>query len=271
MKHVSRKFTVFLLVLAIAVSLFCVTSYAAGEDAVGILEDLSVDSLIDSVKTEFSEAPYIGEYCETAFEALGDISEYYFIIFGVLALIACFFGYRLLRFALVLAGLFGGFFGGLVLFPYVEKLVSGLPDFVELILAGVCALAGALLLHFLFRVAIFVGVGYVTFTAAAPYFAEMQNGMLYRILVAIGVAVIAVLLLKLVFVLGSAVVGGTMAALCFCSKVDFLTKPIYENDAVFSHLEPFGIEALSIALIIGVVVGLLGVIFQFANTRRRRA
>ena len=60
-------------------------------------------------------------------------------------------------------------------------------------------------------------------------------------------------------------------------RVDEDTRSSDEDNAIVSRIFDvvgklgLGINALTVALIIGAVIGLLGVIFQFANTARRRA
>ncbi len=270
MKHKTKQLITFLLMFVVVISLICVTGSAA-ETEPKEKEPVTVASLAQDAKEALVGAPYIGTYCQTAFDFVKQYSGYLWIVLGVLALIECFFGYRLLRIELFLAGLFGGFVGGLMLYPYIENLASGIPAFVELIVAGICAIVAAILVHFLFRVAVFAGVGYLTYALTETAFASMQNALLYRILAAIGCAIIAVLLVKFFFILATGLLGGVFACTQFFSKVGFMTKALYKNDEIFDMVSKLGIEALTGAVIAGAVIGILGVIFQFANTRRRRA
>lgn len=271
MKQSRRKMFALLLMLVLAVSLFSVPSLAAGDSgADASVKAVSVKSILKDVKQEFTEAALIGDYCEMAFDMIERFESLYFVIFGVLSLILCFFGYRLLRFMLALGGFGGGFYVGLVLYPSIAKLIGQNPIF-ELVIAAICAIFGALVCHFMFRIAIFAGVGLVTFKLVAPYVADMPNGSLYRILAAIGVAVVAILLLKAFYIIGSGLLGGVFAVTQLCSGVAILSKPIYENEAIFSNLAPLGIQGVTIAMVMGGLIGIFGVIFQFSNTRKRRA
>lgn len=270
MKQSQRKLITFFLILLMATMMFCVVGSAA-EEAAEPDSGISVASVIDRVKTELSEAPYIGSYCKQAFDGIANISSYYFIIFGVLALIECFFGYRLLKLELLLIGLIGGFIGGLILYPYVLRLIPSLPAMTELIIGAVCGIIGALLVHFLFKVAIFAGVGYLVYLYSAPYLTNVQNGLLYRILIAAGCAIIAVFLIKLVFVLVTSILGGAIALTQFLSKVAAVQGILYANDSIFRFTERLGITGVTWALIAGGVIGILGLFFQVANTRKRRA
>ncbi len=271
MKQSPKKIFALLLMLVLAISLLSVPSLAAGESAADApAKSTSVKSILADVKEEFTEATLIGDYCKMAFDAIDSFKSFHFVILGVLSLILCFFGYRLLRFMLAIIGFFGGFYGGLVLYPSILKLIS-LPPIVELVVGLICAIGGALVCHFMFRVAIFAGVGFATFTVAAPYVADVPNGSLYRILAAIGVAVVVILLLKVLYIIASGLLGGVLAATQLCSRVAILSKALYANDAIFSKLAPIGIEAVTIAVVIGALIGVFGVIFQFSNTRKRRA
>ena len=132
-------------------------------------------------------------------------------------------------------------------------------------------IACAILIHFLFRVAIVAGVGYGVFLFSAPYFEGVANALLYRIVVAIVVAIVAAMLIKIVFVFATAIGGGVLAVAQLGKSVSALQNVLYENDAVFSYLEPIGISSLTVGVAIGLLVGLIGILFQFSNTRRRRA
>ena len=272
MKHTVKKVAAIFAVLTLVAAIFCVSVSAAGSDGGSSSSaDFSISALTKDVKAEFADAAIIGTYFQQAFDLLESYRSYHFIAFGVLALIICFFGFRLLRLFLLIAGFVGGCYGGFIVYPYVQSWFGGLPGYVELILAGVFGIACAILIHFLFRVAIVAGVGYGVFVLTASYFAGMPNALLYRIIVAVVVAILAALLLKVVFIFGTALSGGILALAQFGSGVSAFSFVLYRNDAVFSYLEPLGISSLTVGVAIGVVVGLLGILFQFSNTRRRRA
>jgi hypothetical protein len=272
MKHTVKKTAAFLLIFIMAAAIFGISASAAGSDGgSGNSSEFSVPALMEDVKEEFAEAAIVGTYFQQAFDFLEDNRGYHYIALGILALIICFFGYRLLRFFLLVVGFIGGCYGGFLLYPHVASWISGMPEFVELILAGVFGIAAAILIHFLFRLAIVVGVGYGVFVLSEAYFVEMDNALLYRIIAAVVVAIVAALLIKVVFVLATALGGGVLALTKLCSGVSAMQTVLYENEAVFAYLKPIGISSLTISVAVGLVIGLLGILFQFANTRRRRA
>ncbi len=271
MKHTVKKAAAFLVVLTLAVAIFCISASAAEPSGSGDSTAFSVPALAEDIKAEFAEAAVIGTYCQQFFDFLETNRDYHYIALGVLALILCFFGYRLLRLFLLIIGFIGGCYGGFILYPHVVSWISGIPEFVELIVAGIFGIAAAILIHFLFRVAIVAGVGYGVFLLSASYFADVSNALLYRIVVAIVVAIVAALLIKVAFVFATALGGGVIAVAQLGSGVSALQTVLYENEAVFSYLEPLGIPSLTVGVAIGLLIGLLGILFQFANTRRRRA
>ena len=272
MKHTFKKVAAFLVILTLAAAIFGISVSAAGSNGSGSSSSqFSIPGLVEDIKGEFAEAAIIGSFCQQFFGLLEDYQEYQYIALGILALIICFFGYRLLRFFLLIVGFVGGCYGGFLLYPHVASWISGMPAFVELILAGVFGIACAILIHFLFRVAIVAGVGYGVFVLSESYFAAMDNALLYRIVVAVVVAIVAALLIKGVFVIATALGGGIVALTSLTSKIPAMKTVIYGDEAIFSYLEPIGISALTVGVAIGLVIGLLGILFQFSNTRRRRA
>ena len=71
--------------------------------------------------------------------------------------------------------------------------------------------------------------------------------------------------------IATALGGGIVALTSLTSKIPAMKTVIYGDEAIFSYLEPIGISALTVGVAIGLVIGLLGILFQFSNTRRRRA
>jgi hypothetical protein len=70
----------------------------------------------------------------------------------VVGFIICFFGYRLLRFALVLAG----FGAGLALGFAVARLIPGTSQVVALVIGIVCGVLGAVISTLLYKVGVFI-------------------------------------------------------------------------------------------------------------------
>ena len=274
----------FVLIILAVLLLFTVCAFAAGEGGQSVAEVAkngmeTIRTYIRKAIGKLENANYIGEFCKQAFDALRGIRDYWWIIIGVVALIECFFGYRLFRIELAIGGFVAGFVGGLVLFPRLVKLIPAMGDapIAETIIAAVLGIAGLLLTQFFFKAAVVIGVGYAAYLFSAPYLADIENALLYRILIAVGAAILTFLLLKIIIVLGTGLFGGMLALVQLTSKIDGIQKPLLEDNEIVSKIFDItgkfglGFDALTVALIIGVVIGLLGVIFQFANTARKRA
>ena len=122
-----------------------------------------------------------------------------------------------------------------------------------------------------------IAVGYAGYLFSQPYVAAYNNALLYRILIGVGLAILAFLLLKVIIVLLTGLFGGMIALAQLTCKIEAIQKPLLEDNAIVSQIFDvtsklgLGINALTVALIIGAVIGLLGVVFQFANTARKRA
>ena len=276
--------SVFVLILLAVLLLFTVVGFADGEAASGVAEAAkdgveTIRGYVSKGIEQLKSANYIGDACTSAFNALDSIKEYWWIIIGVVALIECFFGYRLFRIELAIFGFIGGFVGGLLLFPYLVKLIPSMEDVpvIQTIIAAILGIAGLLLTQFFFKAAVVIAVGYAGYLFSAPYLADVENALLYRILIGVGLAILTFLLLKVIIVLLTGLFGGMLALVQLTCKIEAIQKPLLEDNAIVSQIFDvtsklgLGINALTVALIIGAVIGLLGVIFQFANTARKRA
>lgn len=275
--------SVFVLVLLAVLLLFTVVGFADGE-AASVAEAAKsgveiIRGYVNKGIEQLKGANYIGGACTSAFNGLNSIRAYWWIIIGVVALIECFFGYRLFRIELAIIGFIGGFVGGLLLFPYLVKLIPSMGDvpIVETIIAAILGIAGLLLTQFFFKAAVVIAVGYAGYLFSQPYVAAYNNALLYRILIGVGLAILAFLLLKVIIVLLTGLIGGMIALAQLTCKIGAIQKPLLEDNAIVSQIFGvtsklgLGINALTVALIIGAVIGLLGVVFQFANTARKRA
>ena len=213
----------FVLILLAVLLLFTVVGFADGGSAetaeaaettgVAAAAQSGVETIRRYVSRgieELKNANYIGKYCTSALDALAKIYAYWWIIFGVVALIECFFGYRLFRLELALVGFVGGFVGGLILFPYLVKLIPAMADtpIVQTIIAAILGIAGLLLTQFFFKAAVVIAAGYAGYLFSEPYVASTNHALLYRILIGVVLAILAFLLLKAIIVLLTGLLGG---------------------------------------------------------------
>ncbi len=278
--------SVFVLILLAVLLLFTVVGFAdsgsAETDGVVAAAQSGVETIRKYVSRgieELKNANYIGGAATSAIDALKGIRDYWWIIIGVIALIECFFGYRLFRLELALVGFVGGFVGGLILFPYLVKLIPAMENVpvVQTIIAAILGIAGLLLTQFFFKAAVVIAAGYAGYLFSQPYVASYNNALLIRIGIGVVLAILAFLLLKVIIVLLTGLIGGTIALVQLTCKIGAVQRTLLEGNAIVEKIFSvtsklgLGINGLTIALIIGVVIGLLGVVFQFANTARRRA
>ena len=166
---------------------------------------------------------------------------------AVFALVNCFFGYRMMRFWIGIAGFAAGTWGGFAAADYfldnmavcaVIALAAGL---LMTFLAFRIYLAGVFLLCGLFGFGLFWALGTL-------WFAEYETIVLIVSAVAgIGIGVAGVLLSRPVILLTTAISGGIMA-----------------SQTIFGI---FGVTNETAVLIAGVVLAILGAAWQFYNTR----
>ena len=128
-------------------------------------------------------------------------------------MIECFFGYRLFRIELAIVGFIGGFVGGLLLYPLLEELIPDMAKVpvIQTIIAAILGIAGLLLTQFFFKAAVVIGAGYAGYLFSGPYLDGYENELLYRILIGVGMAILAYLLLKVIIVLATGLFGGMLA------------------------------------------------------------
>lgn len=161
---------------------------------------------------------------------------------GLFALANCFFGYKLQKVWITLAGFFIGLAAG-----FTVSLASGLGAGPSLLIGAVLGIVLGLVAFKLYRVGIFL----LSFSAA--------NSMFYALIplhwagIAIGIA------------------GGILAgilAVKYLRPVIILTTGIgYGLSAGQMILSLFGVESLAVILPVGGVLALAGVLVQFNTTK----
>ena len=272
----------FVLILLAVLLLFTVVGFAATESGVAAVAQNGVNTIrtyLNRGIEKLKSANYIGNSCKSAFDGLARIRDYWWIIIGVIALIESFFGFRLFRIELALFGFIGGFVGGLFLYPVLENLIPSMANVpsIQLVIAAILGIAGLLLTQFFFKAAVVIAVGYAGYLFSQPYLVGYQNALLLRILIGVGAAILAFLLLKFIIILITGLFGGLLAIVQLTCKIGAIQKPLRADNAIVSRVFGvtaklgLGFDALTVALIIGAVVGVLGMVFQFANTARKRA
>ncbi len=226
MKAIARKLPLLVAVLLVAVLLSTLTVSAATteaeEAAKPVLEELvaSFDPLVDTF-TNFS--------ADTFLEAnFGNVFSAAVIILLVIGLLEALFGYRLLRFELLISGF--------VLGAYLGKLLVGtdvLADYLTeewmpLVLMAVIGILVALAAYKLFRPALFCGVALAVFTFGRPILASLNYSFLENetvVMVAAAVlgllvALISLKLLRTVVILLTSLMGAYFVSFSLSGFID---------------------------------------------------
>ncbi len=166
---------------------------------------------------------------------------------AVFALVNCFFGYRMMRFWIGIIGFSAGMWGGFAAADYfldnmaVCAVIALAAGFLMTFLAFRIYLVGVFLLCGLFGFGLFWALGTL-------WFAEYETIVLIVSAVAgIGIGVAGVLLSRPVILLTTAISGGMMA-----------------SQTMFGI---FGVTNETAVLIAGVILAILGAVWQFYNTR----
>ena len=278
MKHTGKKILAIVLLAMLLIAAMGMTVSAADDGAAADGNDwtsriqytLQPENVRNFFKTQLTDAYKIGPAMQKVYDFFYLYSPYMWIAIGVFALIECFFGWKLLRLELVLCGLVGGFTGGLWVFEKMLKVFS-MPQYAELIVAGVLAVAAAILAYLLFRVCVFFGAGYGGYVLALRFIPLSGTA---AVLAGIGVGIVcaflSLLLLKLLVSLVTGIFGGVFASMKLFTKVSFMQTVIPGTAALAGYTERIGIPDVTYAVVLGLVVGLVGFIVQMLNTRRRR-
>lgn len=204
----------------------------------------SLSSILDNLPTE--QIPGTDQITREAAEVLQKITTGAIVVGFILALLGCFFGYKMLKFWISLAGLLIGAAAGYGITWYFT-------DNVTYSLIG--TIVGALLVSFLAYKIYLVGV-FILFGIGA-YFLSLSylplDGILLTVAsVAIGlvVASLAVIYMRPAIIVITGLQNGLLAI------------------AAISQLIPLPNQSLTIPL--GVGLGMLGAAFQFMTTRTKK-
>ena len=205
MKLFTKKFLAVLAVLLLAVSVLGTVASAAEPVATGKSFDFvkELQPLIDAIRN-FSP--------ETALSAnFGNSFSIAVVVVALVGLLEALFGYKLLRLELILAGFAAGFMGGHFLLS-TGALDSFLTDeWMRWVFLAIIGLLAAFLAFKLFRIALFLSVGFLVYTFAggivASYVNDKTLAIVVSIVVGLIVGLIAVKLLRTVVILLTAALG----------------------------------------------------------------
>jgi len=176
------------------------------------------------------------------------------LIGGLLAvlygLLACFFGWRIFRFALTVAGVL---IGGALGYSAGDS---------NLVTAIIGAIIGGVLLYALFRIGIFIGgalLGAVLGIALGLVTGLEQSGLLLAVIIGVVAGGLIALLLQKLVVIASTAFGGAASLVGGLALVFPMLGLITTTEEGFAQTT-FG-------LVVWLVLGALGFLFQFRDSK----
>lgn len=182
------------------------------------------------------------------------------IIIGLALIVFAFFSYKIYRTALILIGaLGGGILGYQYLAPIFMNTMAEPAEWVPLVVALVCGIIGIVLILAIQKLAIFISGAFLGFllgnyisviiSASNPDFAAGAGKWIVVIICAILVGILAGKMFRPVFIIATGLVGGLGGAL-----------------SVFGAM----LGNATICMLIGMVVALAAIIFQFKTTTKNK-
>ena len=182
------------------------------------------------------------------------------IVIGLVLLVFAFFSYKIYRTALILIGAFGGgILGYNFVAPVIVTAMDDPAEWIPIVVALVCGILGIVLILALHKLAIFISGAFLGFllgnyisviiAASNPEFAAGAGKWIVAIVCAILIGILAGKMFRPVFIIATGLVGGLGGA-----------------------LSTFGafIGNAAICMIIGVVLALVAIGFQFKTTTKRK-
>ena len=216
-----------------------------------ILQNLELSSLSSQIK-ELTQGnlpdqiPGKEQMMETASSALHTISTGFLLVGLIIALLGCFFGYKMLKFWISLAGLIiGAACGYGILYYFVQDGTYAM------IGAGVGAVLGAILSYKIYLLGVFILFGAGTYFLCAASLS--LDGMLLTaasFILAVIVAVLAVIYMRPAIIVITGLQNGLIISGCLLKLVPDIPS--------------------SMSIPIGVGVAVAGMAFQFLTTRTKK-
>lgn len=177
------------------------------------------------------------------------------ILFGLLS---CFFGWRVFRLVLTIAGFLGGFALGASLAPVDQQTL-------QLVYGLVAGIVGAVLAYVLFAIGVFVagaGLGIVVGGAIGTLLGATNEVTLIIVVVCLVAGGLIALVLQKLMIIISTAFSGAGAIIAGAGL-------IFPAVAVLNNPQPES-SAGVIAFVIWLVLGILGFSFQFRSSARWR-
>ena len=243
-----------MLVALMLTSVFAISASAmtAGEAAQKV-DDLFLDSLKGKMDLINSKVK----------DLTANFADYMPLIYGVILIALSFFGYKLLKPLNLIGGAYLGYATGLFLYELIAKKIEmpGDGNLIKIILGVFLAIILGLLCTALNKASVIVYMAGHAFYFAAT---KISDDLIVCVALAVIALVISILLFKYVFIhiftftCAKAGVAKLLAAPLVAKAVDF-------SKFVTIPADP----AATVALYLGMLVALLGILTQFKFLRRR--
>jgi len=251
MKNVARKLLMIMMV-ALMLTAFCgiyASALTAGEAAD------KVDSLfLDDIKEHMD---WMNQKVKGFYAGFANLMP---LLFGVILLVLCFFGYRMLKPLNLVGGMYLGFAVGVWLFEFLSQKMVMPGAFVKIILGAFLAIILGLLCTALNKASVIVYL-----TGHAFYFAATQitDNLIVCVALAAIALVIAIFMFKYVFI-------HIFTLKCATAGVALLFRSPMIADAVdFSKFITIADKEVVLTFI-ALLIALFGILTQMKLARKRR-
>jgi len=167
-----------------------------------------------------------------------------FAIAAVVGLLQCFFGYKLMKLCFAVVGFVLGGIAGFLFTGFTADEAA-----VVIAAALICGILGALLLFHVYRIGVFVtNTALITLLMIIVTGVESTSGLVASIVIGIVAGIIGVIFVRVWTIISTGAAGGISAGSCLGAI--------------------FGSGALGV--IIGLALTVLGIVFQFRTTGKKK-
>ena len=260
-----KKLALFLVLAMMLTLVFSVTAFAqaaeeggaeGGAEKVSLVTKVTekVRGYAKDIKDQFSILN------NSVKDMLGKHAQYITLALGVLLLLECFFGYRLLGLQMFLAGAYVGMASGLLGFIHltVNAGVNVPGDYVKWVIAGLCAVVFALLFMALKKAGIVIFIGVYAFIELAQY----TNNIFVQAAITAVIVLLSVFFFKYIFIHASSIYGGVKGALLIFGAPVVAGVVDLSKFLVNTPKAP--------AFYVGLLIAFFGVFVQLKLAKRRR-
>lgn len=265
MKEKYTRLLAFFVITCLLCSLFALPTAAADatvEDVLGEIEN-EVPGI-----TDFAVSLLAINSLDAANAFLDNYSIGILLITALVALVMAFFGYRALRFAILLGSFAAGWILGSALYSWVlgAGLLDALmpiPSFVPFLVYTICGFLASFLAMRIIRVGIFLAATAATyfFLGGLPVLNTMIDKLIteeleykyviVRLIIALIVGALSLALTRPVLIITTGAAGGMVASISLMVAIEQTSN-------------------INLEMAVGIILAAIGIIVQFSTGRRKR-